>query len=210
MAKRRCKGKTKRGTRCTRRGVEWCPQHADQAPAAPAQAHTDRTPKNARARKRKDEDWRPRFLAAFDEHITVSAACVVAGVGRSTVYDERHRNADFAEAWSAVEERTTERMEREGFRRAVEGWIEREEFDTDPETGERVATLRVRKFSDTLLIFFLKARRPGTYRERVEHTGVGGGPLEHRVKVDLSKLTDEQLDALEALHGQDGRDPEPG
>lgn len=199
MAKRRCKGKTKAGKRCTRRGVEWCAQHVAQAGAA----DTKRTPKKARARKPKQDDWRVLFLAAFEERGTVIQACRAAGVGRSTVYEERKRNQAFADAWAEVEEDTTEIMEREGYRRAVEGWIERQKFERN-EAGELELVEQVRKFSDTLLIFLLKARRPKVYRERIEHSGPGGGPLEHRVNLDLSKLTDEQLAALEAIQPDAG------
>lgn len=208
MAKRRCKGKTKAGKRCEHRGSEWCAQHLDQSPGGQrvaARADTTRTPeKRARATKRGREDWRPRFLAAFEEHVTVRDACVAAGVGHSEAYDERQRNPAFAEAWAEVEERTTQRMEREAFRRAVEGWVEREEFEIDKETGERIPTLTVTKFDSTLMIFLLKARRPETYRERIEHSGPGGGPVEHRVKLNLKGLTDEQLAALEAIQPDDG------
>ena len=43
--------------------------------------------------------------------------------------------------------------------------------------GKRVDT--VRRFSDTLLMFLLKARRPDIHRERFDHTLAGrdGSPL---------------------------------
>ena len=45
----------------------------------------------------------------------------------------------------------------------------------------------VRRYSDTLLIFMLKARKPDVYRERasIQHTGANGGPLEHAVQFYL-------------------------
>ena len=168
---RRCQGKTKAGARCTRKQAQpFCKQHGDQAAAT---ADSERTPKKARARKAPAEDWRPRFLAALEAEVTVLAACRATDVSRSNVYAERSRNEQFAAAMDEVEERTTQRMEREAFRRATEGWVERQEFDVVD--GERVPTLTVTKFSDTLLIFLLKARRPEVYRDnhRVEH--VGGG-----------------------------------
>ena len=36
--------------------------------------------------------------------------------------------------------------------------------------------------------------------ERIQHTGEGGGPI--RVRPDLSKLTNEELDALERILGR--------
>jgi hypothetical protein len=149
---------------------------------------TKRTPKK--------RDWQTGFLAALSDGLTVTAACKQADVARSNAYDERDRNETFAQAWDDIIERTTETMEAEAYRRAVEGWRERGIFNED---GEEVG--EVRKYSDTLLIFLLKARRPATYRERheVKHTG----NVDHRLKLDLRKLTDEQLKALEAIQPDD-------
>jgi hypothetical protein len=157
-----------------------------------------------------EPDWVPEFLEAFAEFGIVTAACGAAGVSRSTAYKRRDDDEAFALAWTGVETATTERMEAEARRRAVEGWVEREEFESvyNEETGEleRHPSVIVRKYSDTLLMFMLKARKPDTYRERVEHTGVGGGPIEHRARLDLTKLTDEQLVALEAIQPDAGAD----
>lgn len=49
---------------------------------------------------------------------------------------------------------------------------------------EDEADRRGMKSSDTLLIFRLKALAPDKYRERLEHSGPGGGPLEVVVKWD--------------------------
>ena len=53
-------------------------------------------------------------------------------------------------------------LELEARRRAVEG-TERPVFYQGGEVGY------VREYSDTLLIFLLKAHRPNKFRERVEH-----------------------------------------
>ncbi len=41
---------------------------------------------------------------------------------------------------------------------------------------------------------------PKRYGDKIQHTGDGGGPI--RVRPDLSKLTDEELDALERILGR--------
>jgi len=55
----------------------------------------------------------------------------------------------------------------------------------------------------TACIFWLKNRKPREYRDRrsVELTGQDGGPIQtqNETKLDLSKLTDEQLDALDII-----------
>lgn len=131
-------------------------------------ARANRTPKPRR-------NWKPAWLEAFQREGTVSAACLAARVGRTTVYEARDDEA-FAQAWDDIEAETTDRMEREAFRRAVEGH-ESDIFFRDQVIGTE------RKYSDTLLIFMLKARKPQVYREnvRVEHSGPGGGPIEQVV-----------------------------
>lgn len=125
---------------------------------------TPRTPKKKR-------DWKPVWLTAFAETGMVSAACREAKVGRSTVYDARI-DEEFARSWDEIEHETTDQMECEAYRRAVKGV-------TKPlvSAGRRVCD--VQEYSDTLLIFMLKARKPKVYRDnvRVEHTGPDGGPV---------------------------------
>jgi len=41
---------------------------------------------------------------------------------------------------------------------------------------------------------------PKVYGDKMQHTGDGGGPI--RVRPDLSKLTDEELDAIERILGR--------
>jgi hypothetical protein len=125
----------------------------------------NRTPKRRR-------DWKPDWLAAFAEHGTVCKACEVAKVARSTAYEGR-TDEQFAEMWDEIEAATTDAMEREAYRRAVEG-VERPVW----QGGKLMGT--VAEYSDTLLIFMLKGRKPEVYRDnvRVEHSGPSGGPIE--------------------------------
>lgn len=105
-------------------------------------------------------DWAEPFLNAYREHLTLAAAAEAVHIDRVTAWRLKKRDPDFAEALEAIEEETTEAMEREAYRRGVEG-VEQPVYQGGAEVG------RVRKFSDTLLIFMLKARRPDVYRERV-------------------------------------------
>jgi hypothetical protein len=95
----------------------------------------------------------------------VSAACEAAGVGRRTAYDRRQRDEQFAVAWADELERAVEVAEAEIYRRAVRG-VEK------PVTvaGEREV---IREYSDTLLMFLMRARKPEVCRERyrVDHAG---------------------------------------
>jgi hypothetical protein len=61
-------------------------------------------------------------------------------------------------------------LEKECVRRALVGWKE-----PVYQGGKELGTIR--KFSDNLLIFLLKGKRPEVFRERHELTGVNGAPL---------------------------------
>lgn len=125
-------------------------------------ARSTRVKSNARNR-----NWKPEFLKAFEETGVISTACAAAAVGRSTVRYARQSDEEFAVAMHDASEAFTENLEREGYRRAVDG-------------------------SDRLIEFFLRARKPQTYRDnvKVEHSG--------SVKHDLSGMSIEELSELDA------------
>lgn len=128
----------------------------------------------------------PKKLDAFLDELAAGNAtkhaCEAADIGRTTVYELRAADSDFAARWKAAEDEGVEVLEQEARRRAVDG-VER------PVTiaGEREL---VREYSDTLLIFLLKAKRPGIYREHFkhEHSGPDGGPIELAVAGARDKL----------------------
>jgi hypothetical protein len=141
----------------------------------------------------------------------VSDASRTAGVSRKTAYQQRSEDSDFAAQWDEALDEACDALEAEARRRAVEG-VEQKKFTrggdpiVDPETGEQY---KERVYSDTLLVFLLKGHRPERYRERVEHTGKNGGPIQTQsVPVDLSQLSDDELADLERLVGK--ADPNAG
>lgn len=168
--KRRCQGERKDGKQCRatpRKGTDRCWRHPDTADASGARA--------------RDERWnRAHFLDTFEWCGMVTMACKLTGICRTTVYEERQRNEEFATAWADVEERTTERMEREAYRRAVEGVDSPVLYKGEFVKTEDGSQLVEREYSDTLLTFLLKARKPNVYRDNVSvrHTGAEGGPIE--------------------------------
>jgi len=99
------------------------------------------------------------FLAALALTANVSEAAQAASLGRSAVYVWRNDEAAFAAAWDEAVDEATDRMEREAFRRAVEG-TDRPVFGSlGPGAGSGEVG-RTREYSDTLLIFMLKAAGP--------------------------------------------------
>lgn len=112
-------------------------------------------------------EWRERFLEGYAETGNIGHACRAAGVSRATYYRERGRNEAFADQADDASDEAIDRLELEARRRAAEG-VERERWHrtgTD-ERGRPIYERRtIREYSDTLLIFLLKAARPEKYRE---------------------------------------------
>ena len=111
---------------------------------------------------RRDE----RFFDTLASGLGVTEAAKCAGYSRRSVYYYRDKDPDFAEQWEDAVQTHIEAMELEADRRAIEGTDE-------PVFYRGVECGRVRKFSDTLLMFRLKALAPDRYRERqeVKHAG---------------------------------------
>jgi hypothetical protein len=109
--------------------------------------------------------WRATFLAALEASGNVSAAARRAALHRGTAY--RHRAADpsFRAAWDEALEVALDDLEAEARRRAVDGWDE-------PVFHAGVVCGHIRKYSDALIMFLMKAYRP-EFRDhaRVEPSG---------------------------------------
>jgi hypothetical protein len=112
-------------------------------------------------------------------------ACTASSVPRRTAYQWRSDVPEFAAAWEEALDEAADRMEREAFRRAVEG-VEKPVFGSMGQGLGSGEVGRVREYSDTLLIFLLKAAKPEKYRERSEArmSGEGGGAITIRVVRD--------------------------
>lgn len=129
-------------------------------------------------RDKRIEAAQARFLEELAKGLSHSAASAASGLAKRTAYDRRAADPEFAKAWDEAEQTGTDRMEDELLRRAVDG-VDEPVFYLGQVVGH------VKKFSDTALIFALKARRPEKYRERFEHTGANGGPIETKDVGDL-------------------------
>lgn len=145
-----------------------------------------------RTRRAPKKDWREQFILNLADGGHVMESAKLAGVGRRTVYDERQRNEEFALQWADAIEVSTELLEKEAQRRAVDG-VEEPIYYKGDEVG------RVRKYSDTLLIFLLKGRRPDVYRDgvKVEHSGT----VKHDVVVDVVPDEERREEVARILSG---------
>ena len=111
----------------------------------------------------------------------VSKACRAAGVGRSTAYDHKKADPDFSRLWDDTIDEIVDSMEEEVFRRAVKGTLKPVFYK-----GEKVG--QIREFSDTLLIFHLKALRPEKFRERFD--------IAQNIKGELDISISNQIDYI--------------
>lgn len=147
------------------------------------------------------------FLNAYARCMNVTAAAKAASIARETHYDWM-ADETYREAFQAARLRAGDALEAEAVKRA-RGIREPVLYQGDLVMIDGKPLYR-RRASDALLTLLLKGAKPDVYRERIEHSGPGGGPLTH--KVDLSGLTDEELDLAERLaekaRARSGGDPE--
>src|SRR5580765_2108826 len=110
------------------------------------------------------------FLEAFRKNGNVSESASSIGIDRKLHYRWLDKDQKYFKAFTDAEAEAVDVLEKEARRRGQEG-VEEPVFYLGKEVG------KVRKYSDTLLIFLLKGARPEKYRERYEVAGPGGGPV---------------------------------
>jgi hypothetical protein len=147
--------------------------------------------------------WQEIFLEEFACRANVLAACQAADVHRSTAYEARDSDPDFRARWALAKADAVDRLAAVARSRAVEGWEE-------PVFAGGVCCGYVTKYDNGLLWKLLAAHDPETYGQKVQntHSGAGGGPIRHAW--DLSRLTDDQLRALEELAAAAAPGDDPG
>ncbi len=117
------------------------------------------------------------FLRAYAETANITYAARAGKCSRNAHYKWLKTDKAYQETFQEAKQEAIELLEGEARRRAVQG-VEEPVFYK----GEVVGA--VQKYSDTLLIFLLKAARPEKYRDRYEHTGPDGGPFEFTIKIN--------------------------
>lgn len=136
------------------------------------------------------------FLDALRQGYSVTHAATLIGLRRETLYRARHRDAAFAAAWDDASESGADRLEDEALRRAVEGHRTEKTVTSAgrvlrDEHGNVLKDVTI-DYSDTLLIFLLKGRRPDKYAERHRHN--------HTIKAEAERLAAELgMDVAEVL-----------
>jgi len=97
--------------------------------------------------------WRALFFEMLRKTGNVSAAARHAGRARAQLYHLRKQDTAFAALWDDALEEAADWLELEALRRAMDGTVEGRYF-----RGEMIGTIT--RYSDSLLMFLLKARRP--------------------------------------------------
>lgn len=124
---------------------------------------------------------REQFIEVLRETCNVSEAARKIGVSRTCVYEHRDGDPGFKAAWLEAEAEAADKLEREAWRRGVEG--------TDkPIAYQGVITATYKEYSDRMLELLLKAHKPEKFKDRVanEHTGKDGGPIQTQDATPLS------------------------
>ena len=131
------------------------------------------TPKKAR------KHWKPLFLDTLRRTGNVVRAANNADVARQVVYRARGSSTKFKADWDEALEEARELLESEARRRAEIG-VEEPVFYKGQVVGQ------IRKYSDNLLMFLLKAHWPEKFRDNyaIEHRGPGGGSVKVEAKTE--------------------------
>ena len=135
-------------------------------------------------------DWKTAWHLTFIEHLSqmgnYTRAAKAAGISLKTFYNHRNKYPEFAEAVKWALRSAHDELEAEAYRRAYVG-VQKPVF----QGGQQVGTIT--EYSDPLLIQLLKGARPSKFRERVEVGGNKKRPIQHRVTLDFSKFSDDEL-----------------
>ena len=131
------------------------------------------------------------FLAEYAYSGNLSRAARIAKVDRHLHY-EWLPDPKYAEAFTRAHSQFKEGLEEELHKRAKEGELEPVWYQ-----GQKVGT--VRKKSDILLMFAMKKHIP-EYRDTSTTNVSLTADIQANVSIDLSKLSQDQLDALDTLY----------
>ena len=116
--------------------------------------------------------WEKVFFDTLRECANVRHSADTAKISVPTVYKYKNSNKkiildgveiSFLDAWENALDEAVQVLEMEARRRALRG-VKKPIFQGGMLCGHEI------KYSDTLLIFLLKAHKPHFYRERVDHT----------------------------------------
>jgi hypothetical protein len=110
-------------------------------------------------------DAKRLFLDYLQNDPNVSAACDVAGIGRTTAYEWREKDEAFATGWENAIDRTKDVARSSIYKRGILGWDEPVVAQGRVAVDEDGNRLLVHKWSDSLAALYAKANLP-EYKEK--------------------------------------------
>ncbi len=111
------------------------------------------------------EQRQTRFLEAFSIYGNIWKACEESGVERRNIYNWQEHDEKFLLAFNVANELATERLEEAARRRASDGTKQEKPIFY---LGQQVGSVIETDYSDSLLMFLLKARKPEKYKDRIQ------------------------------------------
>lgn len=123
-------------------------------------------------------EWQTRFLEELAKRGNVSESAKEAGITRQHAHYCYREQPQFAALWDDAIEVANDALEREAWRRAVEG-VDKPVFFQGIECGV------IREYSDQLLTTLLKANRASKFRDNSKMELVGKGDTALSIQVYL-------------------------
>lgn len=135
------------------------------------------------------------FLAAYAQLGNVKRSAEIAEISRELHYDWKAQSSEYAAAFAQATKMAGDIFEDEATRRAVNGVESLVLYKGEPVLVDGQPLLRV-KYSDKLLDKLLTGAKPEKYSTKhVAHDH----EHRHTHALDLSSLTDQELDALDRI-----------
>lgn len=140
------------------------------------------------------------FIEAYRQNCNIRHSCYAAGLERHTYHRWLKRYPEFAERVELARQEAVDLLEATAWERATKG-------ADKVVTFQGQITDRYKEASDRLLEFLLSGHRGERFKKNIsqELTGKNGGPIA-TTSVDLSKLSDEELQQVKSLLGKAGID----
>lgn len=118
--------------------------------------------------------WTPRVREEFLKHLrktgNATASARAVGLSRARAYTLKYQDEKFSKAWDDAIEESIDLLLEEARRRAEDGTLKPVFYK-----GAKVGAIR--EYSDLLLIFLIKGKRPEYATERRELSGREGGSI---------------------------------
>lgn len=133
-------------------------------------------PRGKRLTPEEKADVKSRFCDVYRTMRSVRKTCAALAINRTTIYQWRQNDEQFAAAYAEAEADICDDIESEIMRRGLTGWTDTQTTtERDALTGEMVVTkiIKTKKYDSTLLRLLAAAHMPDRYGQRLDVTSRG-------------------------------------